>query len=57
MIRSDVLINLPTSFQLAAVTLFAQSSNRSPVTDEQKIAEALRAGAKATEWQEMNGSD
>jgi probable phosphoglycerate mutase len=44
MIRTNVWMNLLTSVLLTAVTAFAQSSDRLPVTDAEKIADALRAG-------------
>jgi hypothetical protein len=44
MIRTNVWIELLTTVFLAAVTTFAQSSDRLPVTDADKIADALRAG-------------
>jgi len=44
MIRTNVWMKLLTSVLLTAVTAFPQSSNRLPVTDAEKIADALRAG-------------
>jgi hypothetical protein len=44
MIRTNVWMKLLTSVLLTAVTAFAQSSDRLPVTDAEKIADALRAG-------------
>src|SRR5260370_4450964 len=44
MVSSDVLMKVLTSVLLMAVTALAQSSNRSPVADGEKIAAALRAG-------------
>jgi hypothetical protein len=44
MIRTNVWMKLLTSVVLTAVTAFAQSSDRLPVTDAEKIADALRAG-------------
>lgn len=44
MIRINVWLTLLTSVVLTALTAFAQSSDRLPVTDAEKIADALRAG-------------
>jgi hypothetical protein len=44
MIRTNVWLKLLTSVVLTAVSAFAQSSDRLPVTDAEKIADALRAG-------------
>jgi hypothetical protein len=44
MIRTNVWIKLLATALSAAVTAFAQSSDRLPVTDAEKIADALRAG-------------
>jgi len=44
MIRTNVWMKLLTSVLLTAVTAFAQSSDRLPVTDVEKIADALRGG-------------
>src|SRR5260370_5984669 len=44
MIRTNVWMKLLTSVLLTAVTAFPQSSDRLPVTDAEKIADALRAG-------------
>src|ERR1700759_2445065 len=44
MIRSYVWMKLLTSVLFTAVTSFAQSSDRLPVTDAEKIADALRGG-------------
>ena len=44
MIRNDVWTNLLATVLLTMATAFAQSSDRLPVTDAEKIAGALRAG-------------
>jgi hypothetical protein len=44
MIRKNVWMKLLTTVLWAAATAFAQSSDRLPLTDSQKIADALRAG-------------
>jgi hypothetical protein len=44
MIRTNVWMKLLTSVLLTAVTAFAQSSDRLPVTDAEKIGDALRGG-------------
>ena len=44
MIRTDVCMKLLAIVLLAMATAFAQSSDRLPVTDAEKIADALRAG-------------
>ncbi len=44
MIRTNVWMKLLTSVLLTAVPAFPQSSDRLPVTDAEKIADALRAG-------------
>jgi hypothetical protein len=44
MIRTNVWMKLLVTVLLTAVSAFAQSSDRLPVTDEEKIADALRAG-------------
>lgn len=44
MIRAKVGIKLLTTALLTVFTAFAQSSDRLPVTDAEKIADALRAG-------------
>ena len=43
MIGTNVWIKLPTIL-LTAAAVFAQSSDRLPVTDAEKITDALRAG-------------
>jgi hypothetical protein len=43
MIRTNVWMKLLAGVLLTAVTVFAQSSDRLPVTDPEKIADALRA--------------
>jgi len=44
MIRTNVWMKLFTTVLLGAASAFAQSSDRLPLTDAQKIADALRAG-------------
>jgi hypothetical protein len=44
MIRTYAAITLLTTVLLTVATAFAQSSDRLPVTDAEKIADALRAG-------------
>ena len=44
MIRADAAMKLLTTVLLTVATAFAQSSDRLPVTDAEKIADALRAG-------------
>jgi hypothetical protein len=44
MIRTNVWMKLLAGFLLTAVPAFPQSSDRLPVTDAEKIADALRAG-------------
>jgi hypothetical protein len=44
MLRPEVGIKLLTIVLLTVFTAFAQSSDRLPVTDEEKIADAMRAG-------------
>jgi hypothetical protein len=44
MIRTNVWMKLLTSVLLTGVTAIGQSSDRLPVTDAEKIADALRAG-------------
>ena len=44
MIHTNVWMKLLTTVLLAAATAFAQSPDRLPVTDAEKIADALRAG-------------
>jgi hypothetical protein len=44
MIRTNVWTKLLTSVLLTSVTALAQQSDRLPVTDAEKIADALRAG-------------
>ena len=44
MMRAEVGIKLLTTVLLIVATGFAQSSDRLPVTDAEKIADALRAG-------------
>jgi hypothetical protein len=44
MIRTNAAMKLLTTVLLTVATAFAQSSDRLPVTDAEKIADALRAG-------------
>jgi hypothetical protein len=44
MIRPDAAMNLLATVLLTVATAFAQPSDRLPVTDAEKIADALRAG-------------
>jgi hypothetical protein len=44
MIRMSAVMRLLTTVVLTVATAFAQSSDRFPVTDAEKIADALRAG-------------
>jgi hypothetical protein len=44
MIRTNTAMKLLTTVLLTGATAFAQSSDRLPVTDAEKIADALRAG-------------
>ena len=44
MIRANAAMKLLTTVLLTVAAIFAQSSDRLPVTDAEKIAEALRAG-------------
>jgi hypothetical protein len=44
MIRMDAVMKLLTTVLFTAATAFAESSDRLPVTDAEKIADALRAG-------------
>ena len=44
MIRTNAVMKLLTTVLLTVATAFAQSSDRLPVTDAEKIADALRAG-------------
>ncbi len=44
MIRADAAMKLLTTVLLTVATAFAQWSDRSPLTDAQKIADAVRAG-------------
>jgi hypothetical protein len=46
MIGENAAMKLLITVLLAVVTAFAQSSDRLPVTDAEKIADALRAGPK-----------
>jgi len=44
MIRTNAAMMLLTTVLLTVAAVFAQSSDRLPVTDPEKIADALRAG-------------
>src|SRR4029077_4901604 len=44
MIRTNTAMKLLTTVLMTVATTFAQSSDRLPVTDAEKIAGALRAG-------------
>ena len=44
MIRTNVWMKLLTTVLFTVAPAFAQSSNRLPATDAEKIADALRAG-------------
>jgi hypothetical protein len=64
MIRTNVWMKLLPNVLLTAVTAFAQSSDRLPVTDAEKIADALRAGpafiskdATALDWPSSPGGE
>jgi len=64
MIRINVLVKLLTNILLMAVTAFAQSSDRSPMTDVEKIADAMRAApafiskdATVLDWPSAPGSE
>lgn len=64
MIRSDVLMKLLTSVLLTAITAVAQSSDRSPATDAEKIEAALQAGpvfitkdAAVVDWPSVPGGE
>lgn len=46
MIRIYAAMTLLTTVLLTVAAAFAQSSDRVPVTDAEKIADALRAGPK-----------
>ena len=46
MIRTNTAMKLLATVVLTVATAFAQSSDRLPVTDAEKIADALRAGPK-----------
>src|SRR5260370_8013330 len=57
-------MKLPTIVLLTAVTAFAQSSDRLPVTDAEKIAAAMRAGpafiskdATVLDWPSASGGE
>jgi len=56
MIRTDVWMKLLASVLFTAVTAFAQSLDRLPVTDAEKIADALRAQGKDELAEAIEGS-
>jgi hypothetical protein len=64
MIRMDAVGKLLTTVLLTSATAFAQSSDRLPVTDAEKIADAMRAGpafitkdATVLEWPPKPGRE
>jgi hypothetical protein len=64
MIRTNVWMKLLAGVFLTAVTALSQSSDRSPVTDAEKIADALRAGpafitreATLLDWPSLAGGE
>jgi hypothetical protein len=64
MIRPDVWMKLLTTVLLTVVAAFPQSSDRLPVTDEEKIADAMRAGpafitkdATVLDWPSASGGE
>jgi hypothetical protein len=64
MIRTNVWMKLLTSVLLTAAAAFAQSSDRLPVTDAEKIADALRGGpafitkdATVLDWPSAHGGE
>jgi hypothetical protein len=64
MIRANAAMKLLTTVLLTVATAFAQSSDRSPATDAEKIAEALSAGpafitkdATVLEWPSAAGGE
>src|SRR3984957_857435 len=64
MIRTNVWTKLLIAVLLKAVTAFAQSSDRLPVTDAEKIADALRGGpafitkdATVVDWPSAPGGE
>jgi hypothetical protein len=64
MIRTDVWMKLLTTVILSAATVFGQPSDRLPVTDTEKVADALRAGpafvtkdATLLDWPAAPGSE
>ena len=48
MIRTNAVMKLLTTVLLTVATAFGQSSDRLPVTDAEKITDALRAGPALT---------
>ena len=64
MIRTNVWMKSLTGVLLTAVTAFAQSPDRLPVTDAEKIADALRGGpafitrdANVLDWPSARGGE
>ena len=64
MTRTNAWMTLLTTVLLAAAPAFAQSSDRLPVTDAEKIADALRAGpafitkdATVRDWPSVPGGE
>jgi hypothetical protein len=64
MIRTNAVMKLLTIVVLTGATAFAQSSDRLPVTDADKIADALRAGpafitknATVLDWPSVPGGE
>jgi hypothetical protein len=64
MIRTNAVTKLLTTVILTVATAFAQSSDRLPVTDTEKIADALRAGpafitknATVLDWPSAPGAE
>src|SRR5580704_12502649 len=64
MIRTNVWMMLLAGVLLTAVNVFAQSSDRLPVTDAEKIVDALRAGpafitkdATVLDWPSVPGGE
>src|SRR6476646_11264288 len=64
MIRTNAAMMLLTTVLLTVAAVFAQSSGRLPVTDAEKIADALRAGpafitknATVLDWPSVPGNE
>ena len=62
--RNNISMKLLTTLLLTMATAFAQSSDRSPATDKERIADALRAGppfitkdATVIDWPSTPGSE